>query len=191
MLIYCHQLTSDNWWSWQLQSVMADTSSSASQLYFAHELLLHSSHYWVLFSGYSYFCSAAIVQALRLWLKNVKFLDHPRYLNLNYRDEALKRDLELRSSCSFLREQKANNQRSSSTDEKSEISDHLDNKGNENLTRRWCVWRDAQWPWSWRHYKEIPFCVHCNTVRCSPCITSHHHLIWLMRLRTPQVASAW
>ncbi|RLM84624.1 uncharacterized protein C2845_PM04G02690 [Panicum miliaceum] len=86
--------------------------------------------------------------ALRLWLKNVKFLDHPRYLNQSYRDEALKRDLELRSSCSFLRKQKANNQRSSCTDEMREILNHLDSKGDENITKRWCVWRDAQWPWS-------------------------------------------
>ncbi|KAF8732265.1 hypothetical protein HU200_016244 [Digitaria exilis] len=87
-------------------------------------------------------------EALRLWLKNVKFLDHPRYLNQNYRNEALKRDLELRSSCSFLQKQKANNQRSSSTNETCEILNHLDNKGDESVTKRWCVWRDAQWPWS-------------------------------------------
>ncbi|CAN6196891.1 unnamed protein product [Urochloa humidicola] len=86
-------------------------------------------------------------EALRLWLKNVIFLDHPRYLNQNYRDEALKRDLELHS-CSFLRKQKANNQRSSSTDEPCEISNHSDNTGDENIMKRWCVWRDAQWPWS-------------------------------------------
>ena len=144
-------------WNWFLHKVH----------YFAYELLLHSSHYWVLFSGYSYFCSAAIVQALRLWLKNVKFLDHPRYLNLNYRDEALKRDLELRSTCSFLLKQKADNQRSSSIDVSRAISTHLDSKGDENITKRWCIWRDAQWPWSW-HYREIPICAHCNTVWYSP-----------------------
>ncbi|KAG2631695.1 uncharacterized protein LOC120659348 [Panicum virgatum] len=87
-------------------------------------------------------------EALRLWLKNVKFLDHPRYLSLNYRDEALKRDLELRSTCSFLLKQKADNQRSSSIDVSREISNHLDSKGDDNITKRWCIWRDAQWPWS-------------------------------------------
>ncbi|KAF8714105.1 hypothetical protein HU200_028109 [Digitaria exilis] len=87
-------------------------------------------------------------EALRLWLKNVKFLDHPRYLIQNYRNEALKRDLELRSSCRFLQKQKANNQRSSSTNETCEILNHIDNKSDESVTKRWCVWRDAQWPWS-------------------------------------------
>lgn len=90
-------------------------------------------------------------EALRLWLKNVKFLDHPRYLNQSYREEALKRDLELRSSCSFLQRQKVSNQRSSVTEKGTEISNHVqDNKGDDsiNITKRWCVWRDAQWPWS-------------------------------------------
>ncbi|XP_062190300.1 uncharacterized protein LOC133893317 isoform X2 [Phragmites australis] len=87
-------------------------------------------------------------KALRLWLKNVKFLDHPRYLNSGYRDEALKRDLEIRSSCIFLKKQKVNNQGSSSTDEATENSDHLDSQGKGNIMKRWCVWRDAQWPWS-------------------------------------------
>ncbi|KAJ1287772.1 hypothetical protein BS78_02G036300 [Paspalum vaginatum] len=87
-------------------------------------------------------------EALRLWLKNVKFLDHPRYLKLSYRDSALKRDLELRSSCSILQGKKVSSQRSSVTEKTTEISNHVDNKGDENITKRWCVWRDAQWPWS-------------------------------------------
>lgn len=83
-------------------------------------------------------------EALRLWLKNVKFLDHPRYLSLSYRDEALKRDLEIRSSCSFLQKQKVNNQRSGTADETTESSNHQDYKGEGSVTKRWCVWRDAQ-----------------------------------------------
>ncbi|WVZ61910.1 hypothetical protein U9M48_011718 [Paspalum notatum var. saurae] len=99
-------------------------------------------------SAYGPICMLFALKALRLWLKNVKFLDHPRYLNLSYRDEALKRDLELRSSCSFLQRQKVSSQRSSVTEKTTEISNHVDNKGDENITKRWCVWRDAQWPWS-------------------------------------------
>uniref|UniRef100_A0A0E0E7J5 DUP1365 proein n=1 Tax=Oryza meridionalis TaxID=40149 RepID=A0A0E0E7J5_9ORYZ len=87
-------------------------------------------------------------EAVRLWLKSVKFLDHPRYLNLNYRDEAQKRDLEIRSSCSFLQKQKLNDQRTGRADETAEITDHHDHNGEESVMKRWCVWTDAQWPWS-------------------------------------------
>ncbi|XP_020095194.1 uncharacterized protein LOC109714881 isoform X1 [Ananas comosus] len=66
-------------------------------------------------------------EALRLWLKNVKFLGHPKYRNPNYRAEALLRDQEL--SCN----KNLNNSNSTST---------------EGDKKRWCVWRDAQWPWS-------------------------------------------
>ncbi|TVU41395.1 hypothetical protein EJB05_14910, partial [Eragrostis curvula] len=74
-------------------------------------------------------------KALRLWLKNVRFQDHPRYLNPNYRDEALKRDIEIRSSCSFLQKQKVNNQSSGIT---KNTTDNLDNRenGDENM-KRW------------------------------------------------------
>uniref|UniRef100_J3MIM3 Uncharacterized protein n=2 Tax=Oryza brachyantha TaxID=4533 RepID=J3MIM3_ORYBR len=85
-------------------------------------------------------------EAVRLWLKSVKFLDHPRYLNMAYRDEAQKRDLEIRSSCSFLQKQKLNDQRSGSAAD--EISVHHDHSGEGGVTKRRCVWRDAQWPWS-------------------------------------------
>ncbi|GJN10268.1 hypothetical protein PR202_ga28347 [Eleusine coracana subsp. coracana] len=85
--------------------------------------------------------------ALRLWLKNVKFLDHPRFVNLSYRDEALKRDLDIRSSCSFLQKQKVDSQRSSVTEVTTDNSYKREN-GDKNIMKRWCVWRDAQWPWS-------------------------------------------
>ncbi|KAK3126387.1 hypothetical protein QOZ80_7AG0555810 [Eleusine coracana subsp. coracana] len=86
-------------------------------------------------------------EALRLWLKNVKFLDHPRFVNLSYRDEALKRDLDIRSSCSFLQKQKVDSQRSSVTEVTTDNSYKREN-GDKNIMKRWCVWRDAQWPWS-------------------------------------------
>ncbi|KAL5198651.1 hypothetical protein ABZP36_002163 [Zizania latifolia] len=88
-------------------------------------------------------------EAVRLWMKNVKFLDHPRYLNnASYRDEAQKRDLEIRSSCSFLQKHKVNNQNSGCANEIAEISNHDGRNGEGNIKNRWCVWRDAQWPWS-------------------------------------------
>ncbi|KAM0851329.1 hypothetical protein ACQ4PT_052498 [Festuca glaucescens] len=90
-------------------------------------------------------------EAFRLWLKNVRFLDHPRYLSLSYRDEALKRDLEIRSSCSFLGQKMRANIGSGgtmTTDERTENTNHQDYKdGGGSIRGRWCVWRDAQWPW--------------------------------------------
>lgn len=88
-------------------------------------------------------------EAFRLWLKNVRFLDHPKYLSLNYRDDALKRDLKIRSSCTFLQKQKADNVRSGKTpDDETTESNHQDHKdGGRSVKGRWCVWRDAQWPW--------------------------------------------
>jgi len=87
-------------------------------------------------------------EALRLWLKNVKFLDHPRYSNPSYRDEALERDLELRASCIFRQRQKVNSQRSRTAEKTAGTTNHVDGKCDENITKRWCVWMDAQWPWS-------------------------------------------
>lgn len=71
------------------------------------------------------------VQAVKLWWKNVSFLDHPRYMNPKYRDDAVQRDQEL---CCFHRIREAGNGPSHGGDRKSR--------------NRWCVWRDAQWPWS-------------------------------------------
>ncbi|EMS50968.1 hypothetical protein TRIUR3_10317 [Triticum urartu] len=89
--------------------------------------------------------------AFRLWLKNVRFLDHPRYLSGSYRSEALKRDLEIRSSCSFLHQkprESIGRSSTATTDETTENSNHQDYKdGRGSIGARWCVWRDAQWPW--------------------------------------------
>lgn len=66
------------------------------------------------------------LQAVELRWKKVTFLDHPKYANPKYRDDALKRDRDL---CCFR-----------------EI-----NRDGERMnagSSRWCVWRDAQWPWS-------------------------------------------
>lgn len=102
------------------------------------DLLMHSSHLLALL----------YIQALKLWLKNVKFLDHPRYVNPRYRDEALERDLELRTSCCHLQRQERNDRRSRTAEKTAEITDHVDGKGDADIAKRWCVWRDARWPWS-------------------------------------------
>ena len=66
-------------------------------------------------------------------MKNVRFLDHPRYLGGSYRSEALKRDLEIRSSCSFLRQKPREGigrSGTATTDETAENSNHQDYKDN-------------------------------------------------------------
>uniref|UniRef100_A0ACD5UYT1 Uncharacterized protein n=1 Tax=Avena sativa TaxID=4498 RepID=A0ACD5UYT1_AVESA len=87
-------------------------------------------------------------EAFRLWLKNVRFLDHPRYLSLSYRDDALKRDHEIRSSCSFLRDKPKENIGSGGMETTNKNSNPQDYKdGGGSIRERWCEWRDAQWPW--------------------------------------------
>ncbi|KAJ4811362.1 DUF1365 family protein [Rhynchospora pubera] len=70
-------------------------------------------------------------QALRLWMKNVKFLDHPKFLCPKYRDEALIRNQNLM--------EKRNTVILECDGEKSP---------RHNEKQRWCVWTDAKWPWS-------------------------------------------
>ncbi|CAL9127371.1 unnamed protein product [Musa acuminata var. zebrina] len=69
-------------------------------------------------------------QALKLWWKNVKFLDHPKYLNSRYRDDAVLRDRELLS------------QNAGQSKILPNCTSNMDFKG------RWCVWSEAPWPWS-------------------------------------------
>ncbi|WOK97094.1 hypothetical protein Cni_G05802 [Canna indica] len=69
-------------------------------------------------------------QALKLWWKNVKFLDHPKYLSSRYRDDAVLRNRELLTQ---------------STGQSTNLP-HC--TSNMDLKDRWCVWREAPWPWS-------------------------------------------
>ncbi|ERM99299.1 hypothetical protein AMTRI_Chr02g253840 [Amborella trichopoda] len=74
-------------------------------------------------------------QALKLWWKNVPFMQHPKYHNVKYREEALIRDWQLRCGKN-IREEKIICR---------------DSKGGDGLDEndsRWCVWNDAEWPWS-------------------------------------------
>ncbi|CAN0921614.1 hypothetical protein LINGRAHAP2_LOCUS32687 [Linum grandiflorum] len=63
--------------------------------------------------------------ALQLWWKNVKFIQHPRYSNPNYREEAVMRNEKLQ--CGGL--------------------GCLQTQGPSFTARRYLKWRDAKWPW--------------------------------------------
>ncbi|XP_061352456.1 uncharacterized protein LOC133297350 [Gastrolobium bilobum] len=75
--------------------------------------------------------------AVKLWWKNVRFVQHPRYSIPTYREEALVRDQKLQ--CCGL----------------SDDNVHLQQKGSDqgclaeiSSSNRWFRWRDAKWPWS-------------------------------------------
>ncbi|KAK8942615.1 hypothetical protein KSP39_PZI009098 [Platanthera zijinensis] len=70
-------------------------------------------------------------QAVKLWWKNVPFVGHPKYSNPSYRDDALARDNEL---CPL----RLNGQ----------FGNHLNQNSNDKSSSRWCIWRDAEWPWA-------------------------------------------
>ncbi|KAB2029316.1 hypothetical protein ES319_D05G153600v1 [Gossypium barbadense] len=76
--------------------------------------------------------------ALKLWWKNVSFIQHPRYTNPSYREEALNRDRKLQC-CPGLRQNK---------------DEHMQVGGSDSATEaeryhgeRFFVWKDAKWPW--------------------------------------------
>ncbi|OVA13246.1 Protein of unknown function DUF1365 [Macleaya cordata] len=78
-------------------------------------------------------------QALKLWWKNVRFVQHPRYMNPTYRDEASMRNRKLQ--CCPMVVQDENNHL--------KFDESYSPLVGENGSRdRWCVWRDAQWPWA-------------------------------------------
>lgn len=77
-------------------------------------------------------------QALKLWWKNVSFIQHPRYTNPSYREEALNRDRKLQC-CPGLRQNQ---------------DEHMQVGGSDSATEaeryhgeRFFVWKDAKWPW--------------------------------------------
>ncbi|XP_043690275.1 uncharacterized protein LOC122641025 [Telopea speciosissima] len=78
-------------------------------------------------------------QALKLWWKNVPFVQHPRYFNSKYREEASMRDRKLQCPQVLGKGEDSCAQFESSY---SACSDGI------NSRDRWCVWRDARWPWS-------------------------------------------
>ncbi|XP_027338796.1 uncharacterized protein LOC113852661 [Abrus precatorius] len=75
--------------------------------------------------------------AIKLWWKNVCFVQHPKYNTPTYREEALVRDKKLQ--CCGL----------------GDDNRHLQQRGSDqgcldegNPRNRWFRWRDAKWPWS-------------------------------------------
>ncbi|KAK2393891.1 hypothetical protein P8452_15810 [Trifolium repens] len=75
--------------------------------------------------------------AVKLWWKNVQFIQHPRYTVPTYRDEALVRDRKLQ--CCGLSDYNLHvQQRRSNEDCLAETSPK----------DRWFRWIDAKWPWS-------------------------------------------
>ncbi|KAK4271856.1 hypothetical protein QN277_020486 [Acacia crassicarpa] len=78
--------------------------------------------------------------ALKLWWKNVRFVQHPRYTVPTYREEALMRDQKLKccGTVGFNDENKHIQRRGT----------EQVNSGDINFSNRWFKWRDAKWPWS-------------------------------------------
>ncbi|KAG6416741.1 hypothetical protein SASPL_124179 [Salvia splendens] len=68
--------------------------------------------------------------ALKLWWKNVAFVQHPRYQNSTYREDAIKRDEGICLCPSFGNKEALN---------------HL--RGAKTLNNRCFTWTDAKWPW--------------------------------------------
>ncbi|MCI36908.1 hypothetical protein A2U01_0058132, partial [Trifolium medium] len=68
---------------------------------------------------------------LKLWWKNVKFIQHPGYTNPTYKDEALIRERKLQC-CPFSAQRGSNK----------------DCLAGGSPRERWFKWTDAKWPWS-------------------------------------------
>ncbi|KAF1890885.1 hypothetical protein Lal_00037456, partial [Lupinus albus] len=75
--------------------------------------------------------------ALKLWWKNVHFVQHPRYTTPAYRDEAITRDQKLQ--CCGMSDDNRNLQ------QRGRNQSCLAENGSRNRLFRW---RDAKWPWS-------------------------------------------
>ncbi|GLT59863.1 hypothetical protein SLA2020_326600 [Shorea laevis] len=77
--------------------------------------------------------------ALKLWWKKVPFIQHPRYSNLSYREEALIRDKKLHCRP----ENGWDNDKQTQVDGRD-----MGCVADRNHRDRWFSWRDAKWPWS-------------------------------------------
>ncbi|KAG6419341.1 hypothetical protein SASPL_121561 [Salvia splendens] len=69
--------------------------------------------------------------ALKLWWKNVAFVQHPRYQNSTYREDAIKRDEGIHLCPSFGNKEALNHQR----------------EGTKMSNNHCFTWTDAKWPW--------------------------------------------
>ncbi|KAK3429948.1 hypothetical protein EUGRSUZ_E01441 [Eucalyptus grandis] len=77
--------------------------------------------------------------AFKLWWKNVSFIQHPRYSNPAYREEAAERDQGLRCCKAF---------RPDGMKDSPPIGTDSDSSSGKSQVDRCFVWRDAKWPWS-------------------------------------------
>lgn len=79
------------------------------------------------------------LQAIKLWWKNVSFIQHPRHTNPAYREEAVIRDQKLQR-CPII-----------GSDKDEYLQDEGSDQGclpDRNCEIRQFTWRDAKWPWS-------------------------------------------
>ncbi|CAN4095932.1 unnamed protein product [Withania somnifera] len=77
-------------------------------------------------------------QALKLWWKGVPFLQHPRYYNPRYKEEAILFDEKLQCCPVFVFE----------TQNHQQAGDHCSNPADDSSSRHHgFTWRDAKWPW--------------------------------------------
>ncbi|KAJ6893890.1 hypothetical protein NC652_027840 [Populus alba x Populus x berolinensis] len=73
--------------------------------------------------------------ALKLWWKNVHFIQHPRYTNPTYREEAMIRDKKLQCNQALA------------WDRGNCLQADGHHPGNLADRKRWFKWRDAKRPW--------------------------------------------
>ncbi|CAK7350194.1 unnamed protein product [Dovyalis caffra] len=104
-------------------SLKAKRLSSASDHAMFFWLMPHKVALWI------------YLHALRLWWKNVHIIQHPRYTNPRYREEALIRDMKL----------KCNQALEWDKDKCWQADGHHTTKLADR--KRWFKWRDAKWPW--------------------------------------------
>ncbi|XP_056174082.1 uncharacterized protein LOC115689202 [Syzygium oleosum] len=77
--------------------------------------------------------------AFKLWWKNVSFIQHPRYTNPMYREEAAERDRGLRCCEAFHPD---------GMKDSPPTGTNSDSSSGKSCVDRCFVWRDAKWPWS-------------------------------------------
>ncbi|PKA56980.1 hypothetical protein AXF42_Ash002284 [Apostasia shenzhenica] len=115
--ISVHHPTLGNYFTATLSAKRVHSSTTPLDLATYFWLMPHKVAMWIYW------------QAFKLWWKKVSFIDHPKYSNPTYRDDALLRNIEL---CSLRGADQYDN--------------HLIQNGAGKRRSRWCVWRDSKWP---------------------------------------------
>ncbi|XP_042454634.1 uncharacterized protein LOC122038770 [Zingiber officinale] len=118
LVISVQHPTLGNYFTASLHAKRVQSSSSSIFLEKFFWLMPHKVAVWIYW------------QAFKLWWKNTKFLDHPKYASSRYKDDAARRNRELHSG-------------------NSRQGEDLPNCSVNMFPRdRWCEWREAPWPWS-------------------------------------------